>query len=184
MGKSKPLKTGYSNYSNSYINKLNKNDLTDQKINNTINQNNLKYSKGWFGFCFCLIVVIVVLFVLLFVNRGFGVSKKTQILDAVTISSGIGFLFHAIGFINRQNIFMMLKFKFKKLGIFLSLKKQREKKDFLYDHDNASNYIKTYEDYLTYAKEKNKASFKVFYITFLIYGILFLISIILSFSLS
>lgn len=66
---------------------------------------------------------------------------------------------------------MMLKFKFKKLELFFSLKKQREKRDFLYDHNNATNYIKSYEDYLTYAVEKNKASFKVFYISFLIYAI-------------
>ncbi|WP_027122043.1 DUF3899 domain-containing protein [[Mycoplasma] imitans] len=182
MGKSKALKTGYNHYSNKYVKSLNKNDLTDDKIDNTINQKGLKYPRGWFGFCFCLIVVVVALFLLIFVKRN--VPTKTQILDATTISSGIGFLFHAVGFVNRQNIFMMLKYKFKKLELFFSFKKHREKRDFLYDHSNAANYIKSYDDYLTYAAEKNKASFKVFYITFLIYGIWFLISIIISFSLS
>ncbi|WP_350266585.1 hypothetical protein ABOD99_02765 [Mycoplasmoides gallisepticum] len=181
MGKSKALKTGYNHYSSKYVNSLNKNDLTDDKINNTINQKGLKYPRGWFGFSFCLIIVVIALFLLIFVKRN--VPPKTQILDATTISSGIGFLFHAVGFINRQKIFMMLKFKFKKLELFFSLKKQRKKRDFLYDHNNATNYIKSYEDYLTYAVEKNKASFKVFYISFLIYAIWFLVSVIISFSL-
>lgn len=42
MGKSKALKTGYNHYSSKYVNSLNKNDLTDDKINNTINQKNPK----------------------------------------------------------------------------------------------------------------------------------------------
>ncbi|QZX48945.1 hypothetical protein [Mycoplasma sp. E35C] len=184
MAKSNPLKTGYNHYSKSYLDKLNKNDLTDDKNINKINQQELKYSKGWINFCFCLIIVIIALFLGIFIQRPNIITKKTQILDAVDISTGIGFFYHFIGFVHRQSIFMMLKYKMRKLWLWLSMRKLREKRNFLYDPDNAENYIKSYEDYLTYSKNKNQATFKVFYISFLVYGILFLIAIIVTFSLS
>lgn len=171
--KNKSLYQGYSKY-NTSTNEESKSkfDTDNSKKSFETNVDNLKYSKGIFGFVFIFLLATGV-FLLAFLYG------KKGVIDSLTIGSGIGFFLSLAWFVSRQSFGLKAKYSGRKFFEYLTFKEKRKEKN-LVNLSYAVNNIESFADYERYIALKKRNSTISFYCAVGFFTLFFIVCIILS----
>lgn len=170
--KNNSISQGYSKYNSGQISESKSQlDSPSQKAFET-NVDNLKYSKGIFGFIF-IFLLSTGAFLLAFLYG------KKGVIDSLTIGSGIGFFLCCAWFVTRQSFGLKMKYSGRRFFDYLTFKEKRKEKNMV-NLSYAVNNIESFEDYERYDALKKRNSTLSFYISIGFFTLFFIICIILS----
>lgn len=180
---------GYSKYTKEAIDS----SLTLNNSENEINTKNKKinrYPKGYLYVFFISIITVATFLICFLIKRPIGLDESNQQEsvfiyghmkwnDALSIAFAVGFFLNVMWLISRQMLSLRIRFTSKKMFEYFTFKQFRERKN-LVVRSWASNDVKNFDEYIEYCTIKKKTTALMFYISFSIFTLLFIVSIILA----
>lgn len=162
---------------------------TDKKVKKII------YPKGYFSILFITLLTIGVFLLSYFLWMDKVTNPKDEfeqaiyknmttakvVVNSISIALAVGFFLNLLWLISRQLVFTKSKYSSKKMMEVMTFKNMRRKRN-LTINSLAVNNITSYYDYEKYCEMKKLTTRLTFWISFITYTILFVISIILTFT--
>ncbi|MDE5553285.1 MAG: hypothetical protein K2I67_01945 [Malacoplasma sp.] len=189
----KDLNQGYKKYSNDSESKLN----TTEKINNQ-KVKEVRYPHGYFTVLFISLITIGVFLLNYFLNwitvdvvasqgsqEVIGqetINVQRSVTYCLAVAFTVGFLLNVVWLISRQLFSLKIKYTSRKMMEILTFKNQRKKRNLTFS-TLAVNNINSFYDYQKFCEMKKLTTSLVFWISFTIYTICFIVTTIISFVL-
>lgn len=189
----KDLNQGYKKYSNDSESKLN----TTEKINNQ-KAEKVRYPHGYFTVLFISLITIGVFLLNYFLNwitvdvvasedsqEVIGqetINVQRSVTYCLAVAFTVGFLLNVVWLISRQLFSLKIKYTSRKMMEILTFKNQRRKRNLTFS-TLAVNNINSFYDYQKFCEMKKLTTSLVFWISFIIYTICFIVTTIISFVL-
>lgn len=193
MVSKKDLNQGYKKYSNDSESKLN----TVEEINNQ-KVKKVRYPHGYFTVLFISLITIGVFLLNYFLNwitvdvvasegsqEVIGqetINVQRSVAYCLAVAFTVGFLLNVVWLISRQLFSLKIKYTSRKMMEILTFKNQRRKRNLTFS-TLAVNNINSFYDYQKFCEMKKLTTSLVFWISFTIYTICFIVATIISFVL-